>query len=738
MPSRALLRTALLALAGLMALGSAPASSIVAAADDGAEDPFEAVVEAAQLTLAESRELVDGTLDDGLAAAVDCDDLDDAACLLPFPNDRFTRGDAGTATGLRIDLPTLGTPRNAAGKPIDTTEWNRNDGFSPGSLILTVVPHLDLQATGAPDLTDIPASLDDDSPIVLLNADTGERHPFFAELDAKNDDPERTPLLIRPAVNLEHGDRYIVALRNLVDTDGERIGAPRSFTNLRDGSSGRGEPPNRGRRAQLDEMLTTLETHTDVERDELYLAWDFTVASADNLFERAVHMRDDAFADLGDDAPNFVVTDVRDGASDHIARRIEGRIEVPNYLDRPLGPPTSRLNNHLDADGVPDRFAGDGTVWAPFWCNVPTSTTPDPTDPDAAVDPGRAGLYGHGLLGSGSQVFNGYVQTFATEHNYAFCATDWWGMATEDLPNIGTILADMSNFATLPDRAQQGFLNFLFIGRAMIHPDGFLADEAFQSAGGQGLWDADDLFYYGNSQGGIMGGALMALSQDFTRGVLGVPGMNYSTLLDRSTGWAPYEQVFSTTYPDRLDQQIVFSMIQMLWDRGEANGYAHHIIDPYDDATPEKRVMLQVALADHQVTHTSAEVQARTMGAHVHAPTLLDEPDPGVDADVEFPRHHDREPYWGIPDVPYGADGRWDGSALMIWDSGNDVPPVENVNPAADDAYPDPHGHPRVDPDAMHQMSAFLRTGGALEDVCFGPCLSMQHPYKDAPHRESR
>jgi hypothetical protein len=472
-----------------------------------------------------------------------------------------------------------------------------------------------------------------------------------------------------------------------------------------------------------------------VEREELYLAWDFTVASADNLFERAVHMRDDAFGDLGDDAPAFRIDEVEEQPADGIARRVSGRIEVPNYLDRPLGPPTSRLNNHLDPDGIPERFAGDGTVWAPFWCNVPTAATWDASDPAAAVTPARAGLYGHGLLGSGTQVSNGYVRTFADAHNFAFCATDWWGMATEDVPNIATILSDMSNFPTLPDRAQQGFLNFLYIGRAMIHPEGFLADDAFRSADGEQLWDPSDLFYYGNSQGGIMGGALMALGQDFTRGVLGVPGMNYSTLLDRSTGWAPYESIFEQFYPDRLDHQIIFSMIQMLWDRGEANGYARHMTEPYDDATPEKRIMLQVAFADHQVTHTTAEVQARTIGAHVHQPALLDEPDADVDEHVDFPRHHDDEPYWGIPAVPYDEDGRWDGSALIVWDSGNDTPPVGNVNPAGDDSYPDPHGHPRVDPDAMWQMSQFLRTDGFIEDVCFGPCLSMQHPYKDAPHR---
>ncbi len=76
-----------------------------------------------------------------------CDDLDSARCLLPFPNDRFTVADETTATGRRVQLDIRATPRNAAGKPLDPTEWNRNDGFSPGSPVLTFVPGLDLPQT---------------------------------------------------------------------------------------------------------------------------------------------------------------------------------------------------------------------------------------------------------------------------------------------------------------------------------------------------------------------------------------------------------------------------------------------------------------------------------------------------------------------------------------------------------------------------------------------------------------
>jgi len=74
-----------------------------------------------------------------------CDPLDPALCLLPFPNDVFTTADAAMDTGRRVAFQML--PSNVLAQPIDPSEWNRNDGFSPGSPVLTFVPELDLSAT---------------------------------------------------------------------------------------------------------------------------------------------------------------------------------------------------------------------------------------------------------------------------------------------------------------------------------------------------------------------------------------------------------------------------------------------------------------------------------------------------------------------------------------------------------------------------------------------------------------
>ena len=71
-------------------------------------------------------------------------------------------------------------------------------------------------------------------------------------------------------------------------------------------------------------------------------------------------------------------------------------------------------------------------------------------------------------------------------------------------------------------RSQQGFLNQMYLGRLLIHPNGLTANPAFA-----GLVDPSQLYYDGNSQGGILGTALTAMAPDFTRAVLGVPGINF-------------------------------------------------------------------------------------------------------------------------------------------------------------------------------------------------------------------
>jgi hypothetical protein len=313
-------------------------------------------------------------------------------------------------------------------------------------------------------------------------------------------------------------------------------------------------------------------------------------------------------------------------------------------------------------------------------------------------------LYGHGLLGSRDEVEAGNLADFVREHHVAFCATDWIGMSEDDIANAALILGELGRFPTLADRSQQGILNFLFLGRLMLHDDGLNGAPEFQTPEGPRL-DTSRLAFDANSQGGIMGGAATAVAQDWTRAVLGVPGMNYSLLLRRSIDFDTYAAILDPAYPDVLEQNLGISLIQMLWDRAENDGYAQHLTtDPYAD-TPEHQVLLNVALGDHQVTMWAAEIMARTIGASVHQPA------------VEEGRHPDTEPYWGLPAI---EDYPFDGSALVVWDSGAAVPPTTNEPPREG---VDPHEDPRAAAANREQKFAFL-FDEELVDVCGGPCTA--------------
>ena len=451
--------------------------------------------------------------------------------------------------------------------------------------------------------------------LVLLDVDTGARWPYFAELDAQADPAEGALLVIRPARNLTEGHRYVVALRNLRTASGAAIAAQRGFTIYRDRIA-TGNATLEARRNHLDSVLNQLGAAGVARDSSLFLAWDFTVASERSLSERSLAIRDQTFDPLGADGVlGHTVTSVEETPNASTLRRIKGTFEVPNFLVGDGGPGNAFHYAHPeDPDSLPSP---NGTIQANFICNIPRSAV----GADGRANPGRSLINGHGLLGDASQV-NGFAGLGNT-YDYTMCATDWIGMATGDLPNVASVLGDLGRFDTMADRMQQGILNFQVLGRLLNSPDGFAADPVFRVGSDvQPAFRPHSLVFNGNSQGGIMGGALTALSNEFERSVLGVPGMNYSTLLTRSIDYDPFSAVNAVAYPDTFDQIFGQGIIQMLWDRGESNGYAHHITDDPLPGTRTHEVLLLEAFGDHQVTNITTENMARTIGLAVQMPNL--------------------------------------------------------------------------------------------------------------------
>jgi hypothetical protein len=652
------------------------------------------------------------------APGADCQPFSEP-CLLPFPNDLFTKPDRSSATGLRVDLPQSAMPENTNGVAISVAPYDRNDGFSPGSDIVVRVPGLDNQAaldqTGPVRLADISRYAAPNAPIVLIDTATGQRWPIWAELDSNAPSPATTTLLIHPAENLTEGDRYVVGLRILKDAAGHRLQAPSWFEKLRDHKPL--PPAERSQRPRYESSIFNVLRHAGVERSSLYEAWDFTVGSRQSLTSPLLAIRNDAFTQLGDtnladeqvqgSAPQFKVTGEQDftpAQNPKLVREVTGTFTVPCYLTSA----SCAIGGSFDygsssPDATPVQQQGNQAT-ANFDCIIPRA---------AESAPARASLYGHGLLGSRTEVHSGNVQDMAAEHNFMFCATDWWGLSNADvIYDIGA-LQDLNKFPPVVDRLQQGVLNTLYLGRLMASPHGFATDPAFQE-GGNTLFDTAHTYYDGNSQGGIMGGITTAVEPDVTRAVLGVPGMDYGgLLLQRSTDFAEfavflYGQVPGGGYTDVSLHPLLLDLMQQLWDRGEADGFAEQMTSNPLPNTPAHQILMQGAYGDHQVSQYSAAVEARTIGASVHEPAL----DPGRTQDVNL--------MWGIPAI---QSYPFDGSAYVIWDDGPGLvspPPLGNLAPTVGH---DPHGDVRATVAARTQKSDFLRPGGAVVDVCNGqPC----------------
>jgi hypothetical protein len=695
-------------------------------------------------------------------SATSCDPVDPAVCLQPFPNDAFTER-APTATGRRLALRNALMPRNREGKPIEASDYNHSDGFSPGQAIVTRVPGLDTLAAfrrnRLPPIDDPARSLRRKSRVAVINARTGRRHLVWAEIDANPRKRSERNLIIRPARNFREGERYIVALSDLRRASGRRIRPSAAFQRLRESARRRTRAPAYTGRAwpsrarHMRSIFRTLE-RAQIRRRDLYRAWDFTVASAPSTTGRMLSIRDRAFAALGDtdlanrtiegSSPQFVINPDLPGSSlpgppgasplpgidgvvDYpdgpLARQVSGRIVVPCFLDAPGCAPGAQFRYAPGSNGRrPMRIPGNTALYD-FTCNIPRHEGPL-----------RPALYGHGLLGSQSEINQGQLKALGAEHGFVFCAVDWNGMSTKDLPTVLGVLQDLSRFPALTDHVQQGFLGFLYLGRAMLHDEGLFAHPAFAGID----VDRRELYFDGNSQGGIYGGALTAVSPDIRRSVLGVPGMNYSTLLRRSVDFDAYAHGefgvdtplgLYDNYPSELERPLLLGLIQMLWDRSDPNGYAQHMTTRPLPNTPAHDVLLHVGFGDHQVADVTTEVQARTIGARVHRPLL----EPGRERyrGRPYPRRRAGPPLFGVASLG-GPGYRATGSGVVFWDigplrtengesRGTPPPPAANIPPRQGN---DPHEEPRRSVAARRQKSAFLRPDGRIVDVCGGPCFA--------------
>ena len=315
---------------------------------------------------------------------------------------------------------------------------------------MTLVPGLDLKRSGAAPVTDIGRSLKRNQPIVVIDAKTGKRQLIWSELNMVAKNPRKRTLLRPPGHRLARGPPLH-----------RRAAQPEALERQHDQGAARvPHLPRRPARAAARAARPAHAGHLRAARPrpgcaagELYIAWDFTIASRQGLTKRLLSIRDRSFAELGDRnlrdlkvagaAPKFKITEARDVPG--IGRRVPGRWRCRAGSTNPGCPPGGALQ--AEQARAAGAHAPATSSRRPFVCIVP-NTLRDHAGATAAVRPrpvpGRTAV--------------DTIALFAPVSNAVICGTNFGGMSQEDLVNDAKVSADLSRFPEIADRLQQGIL----------------------------------------------------------------------------------------------------------------------------------------------------------------------------------------------------------------------------------------------------------------------------------------
>jgi len=444
----------------------------------------------------------------------------------------------------------------------------------------------------------------------LIDLETGEELPSFAELDAWPDNEEDPTLIVRPTSPLPVGHRVAAVVPTSVveETDWWAWGP-----DLRDELSALGV-------------------------EDLAMASSFPVGDGSMPTRAAVSMVETPTqvtwrSDVDD--PEFL--------PEGIARRMEGTFTTVNFL-------VDDDHIELDDEGVP---AVAGEVEAKLYVYVPSSI--------ADAEPGTVPiwLYGHGIFSHPDNYLdqpddpNGVVE-LANEAGVIVVATVWRGLTRSDLPVAISAGNDFARMRQLTDHLVQGVANT----NALFH----LVDSGGLDEDLDGL-PSGVVRYYGISLGGIEGAVLAANTPELESAVFHVGGSAWSTMLERSANWTDFEVLVEYGVPSPRDRQQLYALSQLFWDP----------VDPalYGDDLADRAVLWQESIGDEQVPNRTTELLARAAGAVQMTPSVyavegLEQSDaPTAPALVQFDPELPLPPDVNRPAERTGAHGaprHWPGS----------------------------------------------------------------------------
>ena len=218
------------------------------------------------------------------------------------------------------------------------------------------------------------------------------------------------------------------------------------------------------------------------------------------------------------------------------------------------------------------------------------------------------------------------------------------GMSDVDVPNVALALNDGNNGHLIFDVLVQGMMNHIALVQIARGPMATHAVHEDRAAPRSSI--RASVYYYGISQGGIMGTTVCAIDPVIKRCVVQVAAINYSLLLERSRDWPTYRTTLIGAYDDPLVVALMINLMQQEWDRTEPTAVGRHDRRRRlpGHAAPS-RCSCSSASPTTRSRTSAASTQARTMGLPVITPS---------------------------PYVPFGAqsDGGSGQSGMVIYDFG--------------------------------------------------------------------
>jgi hypothetical protein len=292
-------------------------------------------------------------------------------------------------------------------------------------------------------------------------------------------------------------------------------------------------------------------------------------------------------------------------------------------------------------------------------------------------------VFGHGIL---SDPDNYLADTDDTSHvieladrlGVIVVATTWRGLTTDDLLHAVGVSTDFGRFNEVTDMLTQGVGNTLSLIR--LTRDGGLLDDPFF----EGRADRSHVWYYGISLGAIEGMVTLANQDELELAVLHVGGSDWSTMLERSSNWPPFEQGVSRTMPDAWDRQVAYAASQLWWDAVDPASYA--------DDLRGRGFLWHESIHDQQVPNLTSELFYRSAGVPLATPLVTAPP--------------------GIDTLPLPAAG----PIFVQFDPQVAAPEAAN-RPAADTGA---HEAPRTWEGTTLQTMHYFTSGGEVAHYCGG------------------